>query len=472
MERKVFDRRAGATLEKVARALVRVGLSRNELILVGLSGGPDSVALTHILLALSRRFAYRLAAAHFNHRLRGAESERDEKFVRELCAGLGVELRVGGARELEVPAANLEERARTLRHDFLREAARELGATHIALGHHADDQAETVLLRLLRGAGAAGLGAMAMIGPGAVIRPMLELTRAEIVGYLEAVGARFVVDSSNASPAMLRNRVRLELIATLERDYAPGLRRRLVELAAEMRDLDHLVRTLARRESELRVGAAGDLDLRGFTGLDPALQRAVIRDFIAHGRGSLRGVGRSHVEAMCRIIASRAPSGQWNLPGPWSVRREYTRLRLVRERKGERQGARRFAVELSLAGTTVVEAAEFSFAAASIPVEEAAIPLDQFEALFDRSQLRGGLTVRNFVPGDRIAPLGLGGSRKVKRVFIDYKLPRARRATFPVVAAGADVAWLPGVARGSVALVTASTRHVLRVVARPLVAWK
>ena len=131
----------------------------------------------------------------------------------------------------------------------MREAARELGAAHIALGHHADDQAETVLLRLLRGAGAAGLGAMAMVGPGPMIRPMLELTRAEIMRYLEALGARFVVDSSNASSAMLRNRVRLELIPTLERDYAPGLRRRLVELAAEMRDLDHLVRTLARRES-------------------------------------------------------------------------------------------------------------------------------------------------------------------------------------------------------------------------------
>lgn len=166
---------------KTAQALERAGFRRStasaqsesagETILLALSGGPDSVALLHALRDLAPRFGYRVAAAHLNHRLRGAESDRDESFVRELCSTLGVELVVEQANNLDLDAAhdlaldpaapNLEERSRELRYAFLAAVATRLGAAHIATAHHADDQAETVMLRLLRGAGAAGLGAMA-----------------------------------------------------------------------------------------------------------------------------------------------------------------------------------------------------------------------------------------------------------------------------------------------------------------------
>src|SRR5713101_543462 len=255
--------------DAIAAALERAAIRPGATILVGLSGGADSVALMHALLDLRERFGMRIAAAHLNHRIRGLESDRDENFVREMCARLGIELNVARARGLDADSANLEERARDARYRFLNRAADALGADFIALAHHADDQAETVLMRMLRGAGSAGLAAMAERGPGRLIRPMLGLFRAEILAYLRARGFAFVEDSSNRSSEILRNRIRTELVPMLERDYAPGLRRRLVEIAGEMRSVDDFMAAAASIEfAAMRSEDA--LDVARFPALAPA----------------------------------------------------------------------------------------------------------------------------------------------------------------------------------------------------------
>src|SRR5258708_27417834 len=211
----------------IETVLLRAGARRDSSILVGLSGGADSVALTCALLELRDHLRLRIVAAHLNHRIRGDESDRDEGFVRAMCARLDVELIVERADGLG-SAANLEERAREVRREFLLRIADRIQADFVALGHHRDDQAETVLMRLMRGAGASGMAAMAERGPGKIIRPMLSLSRAEIREYLEARAIPFVEDSSNASLDILRNRMRAELLPMLDRDYAPGLGGRLV----------------------------------------------------------------------------------------------------------------------------------------------------------------------------------------------------------------------------------------------------
>src|SRR6266403_1940359 len=175
-------------LDAIADALERDAIRTGATILVAVSGGADSVALMHAVLELHERFEMRIVAAHLNHRIRPLESDRDENFVREMCARLGVELRVARARGLDADSANLEERARDARYRFLNRAADAVSAEHIALAHHADDQAETVLMRMLRGAGIAGLAAMSERGPNRLFRPMLGLSRAEILGYLHARG--------------------------------------------------------------------------------------------------------------------------------------------------------------------------------------------------------------------------------------------------------------------------------------------
>jgi tRNA(Ile)-lysidine synthase len=473
---------------KIARALERAGLRRvgrsdttapqaaPDSILLALSGGADSVALLYALGDLGPRFGYRLVAAHLNHRLRGEESDRDEAFVRDLCSTLGFELIVEQSGDLDPAAPNLEERAREARWAFLAAAAERIGASRIATAHHADDQAETVMLRLLRGAGAAGLGAMAesrrLAETGVtIVRPMLGVWRREILRYLDSIGARYVSDSSNLNRSFLRNRVRIELLPALERDYAPGVRRRLAALATEMRDLDDYVTSAARTELGLRLreripgGPLELLDLNGFAGLHPALAAAVLREFLAARIWSLRRLSRRHIDDLRRLCLGDSPSATLDLPGGWRAERRYAGLVIEPQRRaGDRRvtAAPEVPVDLARKGVTRVPWAGFVFHSNVMPADAAPMPLGLDEASFDADIASSGLVVRNFVRGDRVAPLGMEGSRKVHDVFVDRKLARPRRLSFPMVMLDGQVAWLPGMVRGRVALVSAETVWLLR----------
>jgi tRNA(Ile)-lysidine synthase len=475
-------------VSKIARALEGAGLRRvrrsdatgpqaaPEPILLALSGGADSVALLHALGELGPHFGCRLVAAHLNHRLRGEESDRDEASVRDLCSALGVELIAEQSTDLDASEPNLEERAREARWAFLAAAAARIGASRVATAHHADDQAETVMLRLLRGAGAAGLGAMAasrQLGEAGVtiMRPMLGVWRHEILRYLDSIGARYVSDSSNADLGFLRNRIRIELLPALERDYAPGVRRRLAALAAEMRGLDDYVTAAARAELGQRLrerlpgGPLDLLDLNGFAGLHPALAAALLREFLAARIWSLRRLSRRHIDELRRLCLGDSPSATLDLPGGWRAERHYDALAVEPRRNApDRRAAGVAAVPVALArsGVTRVAWAGFVFHSRVIPADAVPIPLGLDEACFDADLAASGLVVRNFARGDRVAPLGMEGTRKVQDVFVDRKLARSRRFTFPMVTLGGQVAWIPGMARGRVALVSEETVSVLR----------
>lgn len=425
----------------------------DDLILVAVSGGPDSVALLHAMHRVGRR----IAAAHLNHHLRGAESDRDEGFVRRLCEQLGVAVLVESAA-LDGDSSNLEERARQARYDFLDRAAARLGARYIALGHQADDQAETIILRLLRGAGIAGLSAMAEAGPGRLIRPLLKLRRRDLLDYLEAIDARFVSDSSNRSPRHLRNRVRHDLLPMIEHGYTPGFSRRLVELGAELRAVEDFMAASAERELSNRLTKDQLLDLSGFARLHPALAAAMLRRFIAGRIGNLRLVDRSHVEALMRLCLKGPPNRRLNLPGGWRAMREYQTLAIGR---AQRTVPQRYSVPLMLSGRTEVEQSGFTFEAAVVAADAAAMPADLYQALFDADRMAGPAVVRNALPGDRIAPLGITGSRKVKEVFIDHKLPPRVRGCYPVITIDGQVAWIPGLVRSRLALLRSETQKVL-----------
>ncbi len=466
----------GAVEAALARARIRRGAS----ILIGLSGGADSVALTCSLLELRQRLGLRIAAAHLNHRIRGDESDRDETFVRAQCAPRGGVFIVERAEGLDasISSANLEERAREVRRDFLGRVADRIGADFVALGHHRDDQAETVLMRLRRGAGAAGMAAMAEHGPGRLIRPMLSVSRADIRGYLDARAAAFVEDSTNSSRDILRNRIRAELLPMLEREYAPGLGGRLVEVAAEMRSLDELVAAIAARELDAMRRRGGALDVSGFSGMNRAVQPVAIRLFLSERMGSLRAISRAHIEAMRQLILEGGPSDSIDLPGGWRAGREYHLIRVAHPRAKREAGAAvgaaaGFSVAIAAAGITVVEAGGVAFAASTNPAAPAALADCWFwlVAMFDAAKIAdAGMVARNFMKGDRMHPMGMRGTRKVHDVFVDRKLPRARRERFPVVTVGGEIAWLPGLARADCALVTKATETILRVEASEIAA--
>jgi tRNA(Ile)-lysidine synthase len=475
----------------VAAILARIGLRPGDRIAAGVSGGPDSVALLHALHRLRERVGFALLAVHFNHRSRGEESEREEAFVRQLCARLGVELHVGYGAHLAIGGGNWEERAREQRHLFFCEAAHRHNARFIALGHHADDQAETVLMRLLRGCGIAGLGAMAQIGARPfdgehvigtasveLIRPLLTLTRKELLAYLHEIGAEHIVDSSNLSCVPIRNRIRHELMPALERDYAPGISARLVRMAEEMRAADDLLTQLARTEVASRLSAQGAtaeyadvpqyLVVEGFEGLHPALRPLVIREFLRMRTGTLRRLERIHLDAIVRLCIEGPPNGRLDLPSGWRVRREYGVLEAECNMRGDSRNQARFALMLPKQGELRIAQAGFRLASRVIEAELAWRPKNKFEAVCDADQIDDYLLVRCFEPGDRVRPLNMSGTRKIKDVFIDNKLPLRERRRWPIVVSGGQVLWIPGIARSGLAIVGSGTRSVLHLTATPL----
>jgi tRNA(Ile)-lysidine synthase len=297
---------------------------------------------------------------------------------------------------------------------------------------------------------------------------------------LDSIGARCVSDSSNTHQGFMRNRVRIELLPALERDFAPGLRRRLAALAGEMRELDDYVARAARVELGLRLGARApggahcldlkmdrrDLNLDGFAGLHPALAAALLREFLAERTGSLRRFTRRHIDALRRLCLGESPNAALALPGGWRAERRYAALAVEKhpEADDDRHLAAAtdgFAVFLAREGVTKVPQASFVFHSGVMPADAAPMPVGLYEACFDADRAAAGLVVRSFAPGDRVSPLGMEGSRKLHDIFVDRKLPKPRRRTFPVVTLDGRIAWLPGMVRGRVALVTEETVRVM-----------
>jgi tRNA(Ile)-lysidine synthase len=317
----------------VDRALLAAGLpARGETLVVGLSGGADSVALTAALAALRRRRGFELVAAHLDHGLRPGSGE-DASFCQELCASLGVTLRAGTARVRERARrekGGIEQAARRERYSFLRRVREDEGAAAIAVAHTQDDQAETLLLRLLRGSGSSGLAAMRPRA-GELLRPLLAVSRREVLAYLAQRGLGWREDPSNRELGFARNRVRHELLPYLEQRFNPRVRAALARTADLAADEAAFVGEAAARalaEAATRDGDALVLDRSLLARAPVAVARAALRLALAQ-TGGLDGVDGGHVERLLRLVAAPAPSGRrLELPGGRRVRFSHRALRL------------------------------------------------------------------------------------------------------------------------------------------------
>ncbi len=430
------------------------GPGAGEHLLVAVSGGPDSTALLAALAQLAPGRGLGLTAAHVDHGLRGAEGAAEADAVAALATRLGVPF---VRRAVTVPAGpDLEARARRARYQALARVAQEVGARRIVTGHTQDDQVETVLLRLVRGAGRRGLGAMRPVR-GRVWRPLLAATRADVRRFLAERGLGFAVDRTNADLRHARNRVRRLLVPLLRAEFNPRLGPALAALAERLRDEDDfLAAAAAGRARELVVGE----HLRTAVAEEPpALARRIVRSWLE--RGARRGVGAVHV-ARVLALAAGGERGAVAIPGPARVVREGDVL--VR-RSGRAAEPSSFAFEIG-PGRTVVHPAggwRVAFSAARARGAGEARAAGMAHALFDADALPGGLVLRSPAPGDRVRLLA-GGTRKLQDVLVDAKVPRERRALLPVLAAGAEILWVPGLARGAGAPVGPATTRVVEAV--------
>jgi tRNA(Ile)-lysidine synthase len=460
-------------------------------VLVAVSGGPDSVALLSALHALAPELRLDLHVAHLDHGWRGRASARDAEFVRRLATRLGLPVTVGhlGRAAWEAAGARVpsrEARARELRSEFLLSAAKDLGARRVALGHTRDDQAESLLLRLMRGSGARGLAGIYPVVDGVFIRPLIELRRRQVIAHLKTRRLRYRIDATNKDQTLSRNRVRRRLLPLLAKEFNPAIVETLAQTADLMREEDDLLGRIAEAEAgRISRPVAGGTALlaAALRGLPVALQRRVLRGRIAAVRGDLRGITLRHVDEALGLLQAGRERGSICLPRGLVVRRRGEDLLVLRPPAAAFAAATDVG-ETSGAGGKPGTGAPAGCTEALCPVPgEVALPgfgvriraslLDRAEtpvdlktagrerAYLDADLVPGPLLIRPRRPGDRFVPLGAPGTRKVKAFLIDRKIPVDDRGRIPLVLTGDRIAWVVDHAIDERFKVTGSTRRVL-----------
>jgi tRNA(Ile)-lysidine synthase len=478
-------------------------------VVVGVSGGPDSLCLLHVLKRLRNKYRIELHVAHLNHRIRGSEADADADFVASLAKEWGLSCSVE-ARDVPTLARekklSLEEAARRARYAFLAEVAQQAGAKRIAVGHNADDQTESVLMHWLRGAGLAGLRGMLPVTPLSdyrllegsrpepgegedgetkdqgrrttlypfiLIRPLLEVTRAEIEAYCAEHSLQPRFDRSNLDTTYYRNRLRHELIPYLE-SYNPGIRevvRRSAKVIAD--DYAYLRAELDRLWPQVVISESDDVirfDLVAWRSLPTSFQRSTLRQAIHRLRHSLRNINWIHVED-ARLALLEKPAGtQVTLPQGLMLTMSYQAFTVADEGYAELSTDLPLltvdSLPLAVPGTTPLPESEWRVEARLLSRSE--LPPgweaneDPWRAFFDHDVTGSELILRPRQPGDRFQPLGLGGRQTTLREFmINVKIPAQRRHLVPIVASPQHVIWLAGWRVDERVRITKSTKRVL-----------
>ena len=479
-------------VKKVYRSLQRFEMIRSgERVLVAVSGGPDSVALTHALVELAAAEEFELRLAHLNHQLR-EDGDADEAFCAELAERLDLPFsshRIDVAGEAQRNGYSLEEQARISRYRFLSETAERWQCARIAVGHTRDDQAETFLLRLLRGSGTTGLAAIRPVtsmptsfsasSKAGLVRPMLQVTRSEVLAFLDAKEIAYRLDRTNLDPSIPRNRVRHETLPFLARHHNPNVTDTLARTAELLQDDEDWMEQEARRtlasliEDSGRHGNRIRLSVKALERLHPALRRRVVRGAVLSVRGELRAVTCRHIEDVLGLISPGRSGRRLCLPG-LDCGRSFDAIwfQPAAPRHPTAKGYNSYEYALTVPGELqipeaggairVVEANATSLPPAAgktvkIALGEVNGPLDRLETL----------SVRSPVPGDRFRPLGAPGSKSIARYLMERQVDRDRRRFIPLVVRGdrrsdQEILWVVGHGVSETSRVNRGARRVLQ----------
>jgi len=454
------------TIEKVRRTIARYNMiSPGDGVVVAVSGGPDSVCLLDILHELGDELGIQLLVAHFDHGLRPGEDEDETRFVESLAMSLNLPFETKRAAEsLRQGAASLEERARNARYRFFDEVKKKYEARKIAVGHNINDQAETVLMRLMRGSGASGLSGIRPFRDNKIVRPLIELTRGEIESYLRQKGLAFVTDSSNLETRHLRNRIRIELLPQLKR-YQPRIVEVLGQVAEIMRRDDEYLEERAAEwvEERVEIRDTGEvyIPLPSFVELPEALRNRVIRQALKITGGNLRKVSTRHLDAVNLLATGKRPQTLVKLPNGVSARRSYDTLFFGASEESQPQA---FCCLLEGPGTFYLDALGCTVSLeemeGSVSPERSMSP---WTAFLNAERITYPLMIRNFRPGDRFVPLGMSGHKKLKDFFIDLKIPSEVRARIPILTERDMPIWVCGFRIDDRFKVSSKTKKVLKV---------
>ncbi len=445
-------------------------IPRKATVLVALSGGPDSCALAHALCALRKRLRCQVVAAHVHHGLRGQDADADAAHAAAVAASLGVPFTQRSANVRRFAGENklsLETAAREVRYHLLAEAARELGADLIATGHTADDQAETVLMNLLRGTGVDGLAGIPPVRSD-IIRPLLDVTRAEVEAYCLENKLAYRLDSSNLDVAFTRNRVRHQVLPVLK-DIQPntvGVLCRAAEIVrGENEMLEGIVDGLLTRISIPEADGLS-IGLQALTALPVGFRRRLLRAAIGRVKGDLLEVEWERIDALVELARHGRTGAVVELTGGVRVERSYDSLRVYRDTPTAAIPGHEWL--LHVPGR--VDLPWFNVSLQARRSRSSRVVNDPSIAILDADTLQAPLVIRTWRPGDRFVPLGMSRSKKLQDFFADERVPARKRKMAALVLSGAEIVWVVGHRISDRHKVTDSTCRTVRITASPIMA--
>jgi tRNA(Ile)-lysidine synthase len=450
-------------------------LSGRERLLVALSGGPDSVCLLHVLNKLKEEFEVDLAALYVDHGLRPEEVAREKKFCENLCSKFSVSFLTKSIDVKSYAKENklgMQEAARELRYRVFEETARELDAQKIALGHTADDQAETLIMRLLRGTGPAGLSGIPPVR-GKFIRPLIEVQRKEIEQYLGEEKIDFIIDSSNLKKDYLRNEIRLSLmpwIKEINPNIADTLSRTASIFREEERYFDILVAKTLMKLMSRKTNSRIELFLSPLAAMEKIVLRRTLRRAIDETAG-LRGINFIHIEDIIELVKRGKPGDRLYLPHGIRAIKAYSTLTLASE-----PPLRLNSYTLNVPGEIILKEAGVLIHASLGETQDFEEPSQSVRedadfktsATFDAERLIFPLIIRSREKGDFFYPLGFGKKKKLQDFFVDEKVPRDERDAVPLIVSGDDIVWVVGYRGDDRFKVTDETKRVLKLEVKKL----
>ncbi|MDT3699692.1 MAG: tRNA lysidine(34) synthetase TilS [Thermincola sp.] len=471
METVPKGKRSVSMLDKVKAAIHKYSMfTPGDRVLVGVSGGPDSVALLHILNTLAGELGIRIAVAHLNHSLRGQAAADDAEAVRRLAGLSGNQVVIeckdvaGFAREHSL---SIQEAAREVRYRFFVEAAKQLECSKLATGHNANDQAETVLFQFLRGSGAAGLAGIPPVRDGWIVRPLLETRRREIEQYCISHDLPTRTDQSNLKTVYTRNKIRLQLFPLLEQEYNINLVEILLRTSEIMREQEEFMAaqvlavwpTVCTKHEETEI----TFDLEAFLKLPVALQPLVLRDAWEKLTGSAYNLGYVHISKALSLLKSGQTGSRMDLPDKIQLTKSYGGFYLSAA-SSIIAVDQQFFHHLRVPGFTLIPETGDALEAEIIENVSGLEDLNRpDEIVIDLDLVTQPLAVRSRKPGERFRPRGQTGSKKVKRFLIDCKVSRQERARLPVLVTADDqVIWLAGLRADDRWSVNPKTKRVLK----------
>jgi len=448
-------------------------------VLVAVSGGPDSVTLLHVLCTLAPEYKLRLGIGHLNHCLRHEEADRDAEFV----TALGQQFDLPCYSEKRNVMAyqrtyrlSLEEAARRVRYQFCHETAHQHGFNKIALGHTGDDNAELMLMYLLRGSGPLGLSGIPPVRNSTIVRPIIRLKRSEVHDYITEKNLAYVLDASNIDPKFLRNKIRHQLIPELKVSYNPRIIETLNRLGSILRAEDRYFEDILQPVFEQSVSGKDNASIRlsvpVLESQAKSVKRRIIRKAILAVKKDLRRISLAHVDAALQLLEIGPVEGRLNLPDGIRIFRNQKELvfcdnTLIPYDETDISGcgsSSQYQYEIAQPGSFFIREVN-----ATISLHEiGAADLSELKhaskhiAYVDMEHLQFPLVVRNFRPGDRFSPLGLKGTQKVKKYFINNKVPRSERQKCPIVLSQDKIIWIAGHRIDNHVKVSARTHKILK----------